>query len=144
MSKSITMKLTTFISTGAFILFAAFLMKKENIPTQSLYGTKWLLKKIHNEEGVEDVQTKAFIKFNQEKKSAGGNGSCNTFGSQAVINNKEINFTNIFSTKMYCEGVQKTEDAFFKQLAKANRFEVKDSILLLYQVNDVLLEFSAE
>jgi heat shock protein HslJ len=80
--ESVKMKLITFISAGAFILFAAFVMKEKNFSQQtSLYDTKWSLKKIHTDTGVEEVNTKAFIKFNQEKKSAGGNGSCNTFGS---------------------------------------------------------------
>jgi|CXWL01.1.fsa_nt_gi heat shock protein HslJ len=139
------MKLITFISAGAFILFSAFVMKKENIKQATpLYDTKWTLNKIHTEAGVEEVLTKAFIKFNREKKSAGGNGSCNSFGSDFSIGNDKISFKNIFSTKMYCDGVQQTEDAFFRQLGKVNRFEVKDKKLLLYQDKDVLLEFVSE
>ena len=143
-SKSVDMKLITFISAGAFILLSAFIMKKENArPTTCLYDTKWLLKKIHTENGMEEINTKAFIKFNKEKKSAGGNGSCNTFGSNFTISDNTISFKNIFSTKMYCEGVQKTEDTFFKQLEKVNRFEIKGSVLLLYHNKEALLEFEA-
>ena len=146
------MKLITFISVGTFIVLSAFVMKKPAIPagrekitqTTSLYDTKWYLKKIHTDAGVEEMNTKAFIKFNQEKKSAGGNGSCNSFGSDFTINKNEISFKNIFSTKMYCEGVQQTEDLFFKQLEKVNKFEIKDKTLLLYQDKVVLLEFAAE
>ena len=140
------MKLITFISAGAFIVLSAFIIKKENTvkTTQSFYNTKWMLKKIHTEAGIQDAQTKAFIKFNQEKKSAGGNGSCNTFGSSFTLSDNEISFKNIFSTKMYCEGVQQTENAFFKQLEKVDRFEVKDKTLRLYQGNEVLLEFESE
>lgn len=40
------MKLLTFISAGAFILFSAFLMKKEASTQKTpLYNTKWSLKK---------------------------------------------------------------------------------------------------
>ena len=143
--KQKNMKLITFISAGAFILFSAFVMKKETTSqTSTLYNTKWSLKKIHTEAGVEEVNTKAFIKFNQEKKSAGGNGSCNTFGSSFTVKSNEISFKNIFSTKMYCEGVQETEDAFFKQLGKVDRFEIKDNMLFLYQGEGALLEFVSE
>lgn len=90
------------------------------------------------------MQTKAFIKFDEGKKSAGGNGSCNSFGSTATVNNNEISFTHIFSTKMYCEDVQKTEDAFLTQLGKVNRFEIQDKKLLLYQDRIILLEFMSE
>ena len=138
------MKLSTFISAGAFIFFSAFIMKKKNHIQQSLYDTKWSLKKIHSETGVEEVVSKAFIKFNQAKNSAGGNGSCNSFGSTAVVSGNAISIKDIFSTKMYCEGVQQTEDAFFKQLAKVNRFEVKGKALTLYLDKNVLLEFESE
>lgn len=143
------MKLITFISAGAFIILSAFAMKKnacpagreKNMPASSLYDTKWTLQKIYREAVIEEVKTKAFIKFNREKKSAGGNGSCNSFGSDITINKNEISFKNIFSTKMYCEGVQQTEDSFFKQLEKVNRFEIKGKMLVLYQDKELLLEF---
>lgn len=111
--------------------------------TKPLYETKWSLQKIHADAGIELTQTKAFIKFDEAKKSAGGNGSCNSFGSSTTINGHAITFRNIFSTKMYCEEVQKTEDVYFKQLGKVNRFEIKGKNLLLYNDKDLLLEFAA-
>jgi heat shock protein HslJ len=140
----IHMKLITFISTGIFIVLAGLMMKKETTTDQSLYETKWWLRKIHSESGVENVRSNAFIQFNQEKKSAGGNGSCNSFGSTAIVNNNEVSFANIFSTKMFCEGVQKTEDAFLQQLGEVNRFEIKDKSLSLYKSDKLLLEFSSD
>ncbi len=138
------MKLITYMSTGLFMLLSAFIMKKDNGQQQSLYETKWSLKKIHTKQGTEEVNTKAFIKFNQQKQSAGGNGSCNTFGSSITISGDKISFKDIFSTKMYCEGVQQVEDKFFQQLNKINRFEIKDNTLLLLRDNEVLLEFQSE
>ena len=146
------MRLSTLISAGVFMVASAFIMKEENTASKnttssenhSLYDTKWLLQKIQTAAGVKEVQTKAFIKFNEVKKSAGGNASCNTFGSSFTISNNQISFKNIFYTKMYCEGVQQTEDNFFRQLEKVNRFEIKDNTLLLFSDKDVLLEFTVE
>jgi heat shock protein HslJ len=139
------MKLITFISAGAFMLSSAFVMKNEKTrQASSLYDTKWELKKIHNAGNVEEITGNAFIKFNQEKKSAGGNGGCNAFGSTITVSGNMISFKDNFSTKMYCEGIQPTEDAFFKQLEKVNRFEIKDKSLVLYQDKMVLLEFASE
>jgi len=132
------------MSTGLFMLLSAFIMKKDNWQHQSLYETKWSLKKISTKQGVEEVNTKAFIKFNQQKRSAGGNGSCNTFGSSLTVNGDKISFKDIFSTKMYCDGVQQIEDKFFQQLNKINRFEIKDKTLLLLRDDEVLLEFQSE
>src|SRR5688572_5136930 len=106
-----------------------------------LYNTKWALKKIHGNEGI--VNTKAFIRFDQQKGSAGGNGSCNNFGSSATINGNEANFKNVFSTKMYCEQVQQIENKFLSSLEKVTRYEIKDKSLLLYQDKELLLEFVA-
>jgi heat shock protein HslJ len=141
MFKNVNMKLVTFISAGALILFSAFIMKKNNREQQSLYDRKWSLKKIHHKDSVEEVVSKAFIQFNREKKSAGGNGSCNTFGSTTAIHGSSISFSNIFSTKMYCEGVQLTEESFFRLLAKVNRYELKDKTLMLYLDKELLLVF---
>lgn len=138
------MKLATFISTASFIFLSAFIMKKESNPQKALYDTKWELKKIHSSAGVQEVTTQAFIQFNKERNSAGGNGSCNSFGSTATINGNKISFKDIISTKMYCEGVQQTEDAFFRLLEQADRFEIKGKSLILFHDKDVLLEFETK
>ncbi len=139
------MKLINFVSTGAFIFFTAFVMKKEaDKQLTSLYDTKWSLKKIHTADTVELVTGNAFIKFNQSTKSSGGNGSCNAFGSSITVSGNKVGFKDIFSTKMYCEGVQQTEDAFFKQLERVNRFVITGKALLLYRDKEVLLEFESE
>jgi heat shock protein HslJ len=109
-----------------------------------LFNTKWSLKKIYSGDQEETVNTKAFIRFDKEKGSAGGNGSCNSFGSNATITDNTISFKNIFSTKMYCEEVQQIENKYFKHLGNANRFEIKDKTLFLYHDKERLLEFLAE
>ena len=108
-----------------------------------LYDTKWSLKKIHEGNSVQAVETKAFLRFNKEKNSAGGNGSCNSFGSSSTIQGNNVSFKDIFSTKMYCEDVQKTENAFLKQLRNVSRYEIKKDTLFLYSNDTVVLEFLA-
>jgi heat shock protein HslJ len=137
------MKLITFISAGAFIFFSAFVMKNENVKQQSLYDTKWSLKKIHIADSVETVTGNVFIKFNQSTKNAGGNGGCNTFGSTITVSGNTIGLKDIISTQMYCEGVQQTETTFFKQLQKVNRFKINGKLLLLYKYKELLLEFES-
>lgn len=112
--------------------------------TTPLYDTKWLLRKIYDGDAVTSVDTKAFIRFDKEKGSAGGNGSCNSFGSTASVNGNQVSFKNIFSTKMYCEQVQKIENGYLKHLENANRHEIKDKSLFLYHDKQLLLQFSAE
>lgn len=137
------MKAVSLLAAGAFILFSAFIKTTERKTQRSLYETKWALKKIHDSTGVTEVNGKAFIKFHEAKKSAGGNGGCNTFGSDFTLEGKKIRFSNLFSTRMYCEGIQPTEDAFFRQLGRVNRFKIKGDLLLLYRDSQLLLEFKS-
>lgn len=109
----------------------------------SLYDIKWSLKKIYESGKQEDVNTRAFIRFDKEKGSAGGNGSCNSFGSTTTVEGNKVSFKNIFSTKMYCEQVQQIENNYLKQLENANRFEIKEKALILYRDKEKLLEFTA-
>lgn len=139
------MRLITFISTGVFIVLSSFIMKKENEKKQaSLFETRWELKKIHTTTGIEPIITTAFIKFDKEKKSAGGNGSCNNFGGSFTIDKNKISIQNIFSTKMYCQEVQQTEDTFFSLLQKANNYTLKNNMFILYRDKEILLEFESE
>jgi heat shock protein HslJ len=110
----------------------------------ALFDTKWSLKKIYDSGKEESVNTKAFIRFDKEKGSAGGNGSCNSFGSTASVNGNEVIFKNVFSTKMYCEQVQQIENKFLGGLEKITRYEIKGKKLLLYQDEDLKLEFTSE
>ncbi len=128
-------------------LFMLLGIKRDENPQEELplYGTKWILEKVQSDTGTLTVtEKKAFIKFNKEKKSAGGNGSCNSFGSALKVNGAKMTISNIFSTKMFCEGVYETEKAFFQQLRKVTRYEIKGNSLLLYGNTELILELKAE
>jgi len=138
------MKLTFLFCIIAILFASCASSKKTPVEPMPLYNTKWLLKKIYTGDNIENVQTKAFIKFDKEKSSAGGNGSCNSFGSATSVSGNVVSFKNVFSTRMYCEEVQKIENSFLGGLEKINRFEIKGKTLLLYHDKEILLEFLAE
>ena len=139
------MKRLYFIYTAIIILGSSCKSAKETMQsTTPLYNTKLSLKKIHDNGKEEVVNTKAFIRFDKEKGSAGGNGSCNSFGSTATINGNEVSFKNVFSTKMYCEQVQNIENKFLAALQKIDRFEIKGNSLFFYANKEMLLKFVAE
>ena len=116
---------------------------KETVVTENaIYSYKWILTKIHQDENTREVTArKAFIRFNKEQSSAGGNGSCNSFGSTLKISGNTVSISEIMSTKMYCDNVQPIEDEFFKQLQKVTRYEIKEKRLLLFEGDKLLLEF---
>jgi heat shock protein HslJ len=135
----------TIIAAFTLILLAGFKSKQMDAQALPLYDTKWYLTSMQLADSLQDITLrKAFIKFNEEKKSVGGNGSCNSFGGSFTIVKDSLHIKNIFSTKMYCEAVQQTENSFFELLGKANRFEIKGNKLLLYVDRKLLLSFAGE
>ena len=139
------MKQLYFICAAILTLGTSYNSAKETMQSPTpLYNTKWSLKKIFNNGNEEIVNTKAFVRFDKQKGSAGGNGSCNSFGSTATINGNELSFKNVFSTKMYCEQVQQIENKFLGSLEMVTRYDIKDKSLFLYRDKDLLLEFIAQ
>lgn len=117
-------------------------------PTDSsFYGKKWYVTMIHLPVGNDLPSFKTdtvigkttFIIFNNLKKSVGGSGGCNSFGGNLSVKGNNIQFSQMISTQMYCEGIQETENDFFRALLKANRFELKNKKLLLYDDRMLLL-----
>jgi len=138
------MKQLYFTCIAIILLIASCTSAKEIMgQPMPLYNTRWSLKKVYTNGKEETVNTKAFIRFDKDKGSAGGNGSCNSFGSTVTINGNNVSFKNIFSTKMYCEQVQQIENKFLSSLEKITRYEIKDKTLLLYGDQYLLLEFAA-
>jgi heat shock protein HslJ len=136
-----------------FSLFLCFQKQHDSnvsLPTRNIAAAiqdsvKWYLKKIHHDSGIVDVKTrKAFIRLDIRNGKAGGNGSCNSFGSALTVTGDTISFTHTFSTKMYCDEIQSTENYFFSLLQKVNRYEVHENFLSLFKDQSLLLEFEKQ
>ena len=123
------------------ILIALSSFRTDTNDSVDLYNTKWLLKSIHTKDEVSYTYTNAFVSFDETKKRISGNGSCNTFGGSLEVKDNFIRFGQLFSTKMFCEQVQKIETDFFAALSKVNRYEIKGNSLLMYQGEKLVLEF---
>jgi heat shock protein HslJ len=115
--------------------------KKSPQKPADFFGTEWKLTRI---EGKAVSSEKAFIRFDDEKKSAGGNGGCNVFGGDLEKKGSQIKISNVFSTKMYCESGSDIENKFFARLDRVNKYEIKAGKLFLMAKNKVLLEFKAK
>ena len=122
------------------ILIALSSFRTDTNDSVDLYNTKWLLKSIHTKDEVSYTYTNA---FDETKKRISGNGSCNTFGGSLEVKDNFIRFGQLFSTKMFCEQVQKIETDFFAALSKVNRYEIKGNSLLMYQGEKLVLEFGS-
>ncbi|MBS1621210.1 MAG: META domain-containing protein [Bacteroidetes bacterium] len=123
----------------------------KNIPNStdtSFYEKEWHVKVIHSpvENNSSSFQTDTlrerttYILFDKVNKRVGGSGGCNRFNGTFSINGNHIQFSQMLSTKMYCEEVQQTEDHFFAALSNVNRLELQNKKLLMYQDKTLLLE----
>jgi heat shock protein HslJ len=107
---------------------------------RELSGVHWQLLKI---EGEKVDTTKAFIKFDETKKTAGGNGGCNVFGGSFSKNGFQIKISQIISTKMYCEATSEIENKFLQNLEKVTGYQFFNGKLILLAGETPILEFGA-
>jgi heat shock protein HslJ len=101
--------------------------------TTPLRGIYWRLAALSGESLNHSSPTgkEAFIKFNIDGKSVGGNGGCNTFSANYNISNKShLSFGPLISTKMYCEDA-KFENTFLNILSRTDSYLISGDTLFL-------------
>ena len=109
---------------------------------QQLTRNNWVLKTIYTQSDTLQLNERnATLRYDPEKNSTGGIGGCNSFGAKYIREGDNISFKDIFSTKMYCENFQKSENAYFDALSKVTRFTAADTELILYINDQRLLVF---
>lgn len=118
--------------------------KKISTQNQAITNTKWSLDSFtDNGTATKVTGQRAFMRLDESKQSIGGNGSCNNFGGSYTLSGDKLTVSKIFSTKMYCEAVQKTEDHFLRLLETVTRYNINGNTLLLYNNDQLVLQFSA-
>jgi heat shock protein HslJ len=102
----------------------------ETVVNTPLRGVYWKLTTLLGQP-VNKISSTAFIKFNIDGKSVGGNGGCNTFGgSYDLTGSSHLSFGPIMSTKMYC-GEGKSENVFFGLLSRTDSYLINGDTLFL-------------
>jgi heat shock protein HslJ len=109
-----------------------------------LEDRKWMLDSIRGEK-IGELEEAAFLVFDREKESAGGNTSCNLFGGS--FETGEANSIRIFdtvSTMRACieDNRMEIERGFMSALLEVNRFEINGNELILFKDQDALLSFT--
>lgn len=70
------------------------------------------------------------ITLNIDKEKIGGNGGCNAYGGSFSQTGKTVKFSDIFSTKMWCDN-SPIENQYFAALGKSVNFELEEDELIL-------------
>lgn len=89
----------------------------------------WQLNSFESDKKVFSWIGEVFL--NIEKNKIGGNGGFNSYGGNVAMTGNTVKVSNIFSTKMFCEG--SIENQYFEALGKVTSFffEFKNSQLIL-------------
>lgn len=127
-------------------MVASFILAKQNAESATkLEDKKWILETI-NDKAVAQTETVAFLSFDKEKSSAGGNSSCNVFGGTYSVDGANLKISEIISTMRACIEDERIniEREFMNALQNIDRFEIKAGKLYLYQGENRLLTFNGE
>ena len=110
-----------------------------------LGSKKWIVDQIAGKR-IRVNGTMPFVVFDAAKSSAGGNTGCNVFGGSYAISGDTIRIFDTVSTMRACieDNRMTVERQFLDALEQANRFKIKDSKLLLYRKEKLLITFVGE
>lgn len=117
------------------------MLDKGNKPqNQALLNSKWTISKpLH----VKRFDKAINITFDTQKKRFYGNDGCNKiFGNIEILNDKNLQFGMIASTKMACEDMD-TPLHYTSLLGQTKNYKIeKNTLILLDGSQNVLLEFA--
>jgi heat shock protein HslJ len=107
-----------------------------------LEDRKWVLEAIKGV-AVSKLGRTAFVVFDNNKGSAGGNSSCNVFGGSYTSSGSTLKITDVISTMRACieDERMSIEREFLDGLRMANRYRIERGKLFLYRNDRLLLTF---
>lgn len=113
--------------------------------TIKLEDRKWVLESVQNTV-IPELKAAAFIVFNEQKQSAGGNTSCNVFGANYEKDGNKLKITQGIQTFRACVEDERMniEKSFMDGLQNTDRYEIKNEKLFLYRGRELLLILRAE
>ena len=98
-----------------------------------LFETHWKLVELMGHK-IQDssIKKEMYLVLKKTESRVEGNGGCNAFSSTFTLQNNEITFGPLVSTKMFCQGIE-AENEFFKALSSADHYYLKSDTLSLTQ-----------
>lgn len=89
------------------------------------------------------ISSKLIITFDDKSNKVTGFAGCNSFFGTYHTQDASVTFSNIASTKKYCQKeIMDIENHFLKALKSANLFTIKDTVLSLLENDTVLINAS--
>ncbi len=112
-------------------------IKKRDM-AQSTFTGSYILTHIEN---TEAVSKKLTIMFDEKSNKVTGFAGCNSFFGTYTVQNSDITFNNISTSKKFCrKDIIDAERQFLNALNRVNTFTVKDDVLSLLENDTTLLK----
>lgn len=103
---------------------------KKGVDTASLKEKKWVVETLNGQRPeLPDGAETPWLKLAGDQLQ--GFGGCNALMGGYTMEGTKLSFSNIGSTKKYCEGIQPTENAVKEMLGKVDSFRLDDNQLRL-------------
>jgi heat shock protein HslJ len=133
------MKIFLALMIASFLLTIGCSSNKESVNT--LLHDIWVLESIEGKtySRVENQDLHPTIEIYLAEERFNGNTGCNNMNGKVTMNGNEISFSNIVTTKMFCDGVDET--SFISALEKANNYKIEKMRLYLYENEKEILVF---
>ncbi len=133
------MKFTLFTAFVAIVFLSSCKALEPDADLPKLGESVWKLTAINQKPA--SYGDAAFIKFDEKENKISGKAVCNSIFSDYEMIKQKVTFTEIGSTKMYCEGKMDDENQIITNLQKTTRYEVKADFLYLYAGEILVLTF---
>ena len=112
-------------------------------PASGLIGPEWELFYLDGDEQL--ISPEPYAEFDQNWKMA-GNGGCNTFTADYIVQGSMLTITNLTSSKRLCDQpVMDQENAFFDTLKQVQSFSITNNgrELDMFRNNNPILKFDS-
>jgi heat shock protein HslJ len=131
------MKIFLTLLIASFFLAIGCSSNKESVNT--LLHDIWVLESIESKtySRAENQNLHPTVEIYLAEERFNGNTGCNNMSGKITVNGSKISFTNIITTKMFCDGVDET--SFISALEKANNYKIEKMRLYLYDDDRELL-----
>jgi len=106
----------------------------------NLDGSVWILTAINNDTAI--IGNPPTLEF--EGDIVSGNAGCNSYGGSYQVRGETISFGPLARTELYCmesEGVMDQEQIYLEILESAQRFELVESVLIIFADSGRTLTF---
>ena len=115
--------------------------KSSEVSASSLKGTVWTVSRMPGFE-MEKTRKPVTLYLSDTATRFSGNGGCNGYGGDYVLNGDSLKLGEVLATMMACKPGSHTENKYFSVLRETNRYEISGDKLLLKNGKTTLAELT--